>query len=215
MRAPNPAPGAGRRYAAPLRRQPLGGDRDVEFVTDTFETPFQDVVAKYAMGFAQPVFFGDSPAQAYSAQLFNGTASLLRLGERYLAVTCAHVLEGFRSERARSAATIFQIGRQSLDPEPFLASESSALDLAVLDVSPLVRDGGDLEPANFSVALQWPPGDLVETDILAFAGFPGVWRDQLALGYLRFYAVTVVPPMSQVSRRSTSTLGSTSVRASA
>ncbi len=169
----------------------------------SFETPFEDVVAKYAMTFAQPVFFGDSPAHAYAARLFNGTASLLLLGDRYLAITCAHVLNGFRAQRASESRTVFHIGRQNLDPERFVISESTTLDLAVFDVTTLVAEGGLLEPSNFSVASQWPPGDVSEKDILAFAGFPGVWREQLALGYLRFYAVTVgTADVASVSEKS-------------
>lgn len=160
------------------------------FGEKAFENSFNDAIAKYPMRFAQPVFFGDSPATAYRSNLANGTASLLRLGSRYLAITCFHVYDAYRKIRELRPATIFQVGRLGFDPSSHLLSESRELDLAVLDVTPYVREEGDLESGHFFESGSWPPAELSGTEILAFAGFPGVWREQLALSYLRFYSVT-------------------------
>ena len=160
------------------------------FGGSAFQNPFNDAIAQYAMRFAQPLFFGHSPAVAYTQSLSNGTASLLKLQGRYLAVTCFHVYDAYRTAKASNPEVIFQIGRLGFDPAAHLLSESAALDLAILNVTPLVREDGDLHPGDFFEASTWPPGDLADTDLLAFAGYPGVWRNQLALGYLRFYAVT-------------------------
>lgn len=155
-----------------------------------FEDPFNNFVALYAMRFAQPLFFGQSPATAYSAKLSSGTASLLKLQGRYLAITCHHVFDAYRAMRSKDPQTIFQIGRQAFDPVSHLVSESQEQDIVVLDVSSFVREGTDLESGHFFEPLNWPPGNLQEGDLLAFAGFPGVWRQQLEIGYLRFYSVT-------------------------
>jgi len=155
-----------------------------------FEDPFNDFIAQFPMRFAQPVFFGDSPAVAYTSNLFNGTATLLSLSGRYLAITCFHVYDAYRRALEHSPATIFQVGRLGFDPRPHLISESASADLAVLDVTPYVKDDGDLAPGQFFAPGSWPPRDLTDSDILAFAGYPGVWREQLALGHLRFYSVT-------------------------
>jgi len=155
-----------------------------------FQDRFNDVIAKYAMSFAQPLFFGDSPAVAYSSRLNNATASLIKLKERYLAVTCQHVFHAYREAKAVRDATIFQIGRAAFPPLPCVLSESKSQDLVVLDVSTHVGEGKDLEPSHFYDPGVWPPAAIGQHDLLAFAGFPGVWREQLAVGHLRFYSVT-------------------------
>jgi hypothetical protein len=155
-----------------------------------FQDPFNDFVAQYAMRFAQPLFFGQSPAAAYTTMLSNGTATLVKLEGRYLAITCHHVYAAYRSAKAADPGTIFQIGRLEFDPMLYLVSQSRAQDLIILDVSSFVREAGYLESGQFFEASHWPPGDLHESDLLAFAGFPGIWRQQLELGFLRFYSVT-------------------------
>ena len=74
--------------------------------------------------FAVPVFFGDSPNSSYSASLKNGTATLLKLGDRFFGVTCHHVLEGFRQYREAKDG-FFQLGPIHIDPEQHLIIHNS------------------------------------------------------------------------------------------
>jgi hypothetical protein len=53
----------------------------------SFDNPFFDQITRYPVQFAAPVFFGDSPNISNSASLNNGTAALVKLGDKYLAVT--------------------------------------------------------------------------------------------------------------------------------
>src|SRR5439155_8915756 len=65
----------------------------------SFANPFFDEISKYPGRFATPVFFGESPYASYAAGLSNGTASLVKLQNRFLAVTCQHVLQVYRRAR--------------------------------------------------------------------------------------------------------------------
>src|ERR1017187_813286 len=100
----------------------------------TFSNPFFDQIAKYPVQFAQPVFFGESPHSSSAAGLNNGTATLLKLEDRFLGVTCQHVLDGYRRSKA-TRNTFFQLGPVALDPEKFLISEDRDRDLAILDLT--------------------------------------------------------------------------------
>jgi len=153
----------------------------------SFDNPFFDEISKYPVRFAVPVFFGDSPKRSFTASLSNGTASLLKLGNKFLAITCHHVLDAFR-RRSATTATIFQLGYVRMTPDEHLIAESAELDLAVLDLTPFVGRVQYVTEAAFVSAAAWPPGSVSTEDVICMAGFPGVWRDQVDLGHLRFYS---------------------------
>jgi len=153
----------------------------------SFANPFFDEITTYALRFATPVFFGESPYSSYAASLRNGTATLLRLQDRFLGVTCQHVLEEYRQFRAIQEA-IFQLGPVRTDPEKYLVSEDRNWDLAIVDLTTFVGKVRDLTEANFVQPAVWPPQDVSEQDVLCLAGFPGIWREQKDLGHLRFYS---------------------------
>lgn len=149
--------------------------------------PFNEEVATYAIRFAQPVFFGQSPAAAYSATLASGTGSLIRFGEKFIGITCYHVLHAYRARRQAEPQSVFHFGRINLDPEHYLIAENSKLDLVTLDLTSFVGKVDELTEVSFVDPIRWPPGPVVTDDVIAFAGFPGIWREQVSLGYLRFY----------------------------
>jgi len=156
----------------------------------TFDEPFYDEIGKYAVRFAVPVVFGESAASSYAAALNNGTATLLKLNHRYLAVTCYHVLASYRKRKAKHPSTMFQVGTVALEPDTHLLSEDESLDLAVLELTPFVGVEPGLTEARFVSPLNWPPASVTTEDVLCFAGFPGIWRDQIALGHIRLYALS-------------------------
>jgi hypothetical protein len=153
----------------------------------SFDDPFFDEISKYAVRFAMPVFFGASPHQSYSAFLRNGTVTLLRLGSRFLGVTCYHVLDGFR-QLPSSQRGIFQLGPIVMEPENHLIAEDRERDIAVIDLTSFVGTSTGLREPNFVEPLSWPPADLSTDDVICLGGFPGIWRDQVDLGHLRFYS---------------------------
>jgi hypothetical protein len=153
----------------------------------SFDNPFFDEISKYPVRFAVPIFFGDSPNTSFNASLRNGTASLLKLRDRFLAVTCHHVLQGFRQCSSGEAA-FFQLGYVRISPEQHLIAESPAIDLAVFDLTPFVGRTRYVTEANFVSTPIWPPNPVTTEDVICMAGFPGIWRDQVDMGHLRFYS---------------------------
>jgi hypothetical protein len=153
----------------------------------SFDNPFYDEMAKYPARFAAPVLFGDPPASSYSASLRNGTATLLTLKDRFLAVTCQHLLDSYRKAQA-TTNTFFQLAHVAMNPNDFLVDEDRDLDLAVLDLTSFVGKAPYLTEANFISPILWPPQPVTTNDVLCLAGFPGIWRDQVELGHVRFYS---------------------------
>ncbi len=154
----------------------------------SFANPFFEEISHYAVRFAQPVFFGDSPTSSYAASLQSGTMTLLKFNNLFIGVTCQHVLAGYREMHAARAGIIFQIGHTQLDPLKQLIAEDPQNDLATFNLTPFVKTENRMTEANFIEPLAWPPSEISEDDILCLAGFPGIWREQLSLGYLRFYS---------------------------
>lgn len=152
----------------------------------SFEKPFFDQMAKYPIRFSIPVFFGDSPILSHTASLRNGTGSLIKLGDRYLGVTCEHVLRGYRA--LTDSRKVFQFGLLAIDPEEQLISENCQYDLAVFDLTPFVGQHQDFTSARFVEPTVWPPHDVSRDDVICLGGFPGIWREQIGLGHLRFYS---------------------------
>jgi hypothetical protein len=144
-------------------------------------------MAKYPVQFAQPVFFGESPHLSPAASINNATATLLKLQDRFLGVTCQHVLEGYRRSKA-TRKTVFQLGPVQLDPERHLISEDRDHDLAIFDLTPFVGAFEGLATAKFVEPSTWPPESVSTSDVLCLGGFPGIWREQVGPGHLRFYS---------------------------
>ncbi|PYV74214.1 MAG: hypothetical protein DMG96_20835 [Acidobacteria bacterium] len=152
----------------------------------SFDNPFFDELAKYPVRFSTPVFFGDSPFASYSAALRNGTGSLLKLKDKYLGVTCEHVLRQYR--RLKEAQTVFHFGRIEINPEECLISENRDYDLVVFDLTRFVGAVSDFTGAKFVYPTAWPPRGVSREDVICLGGFPGIWREQINLGHLRFYS---------------------------
>jgi len=153
----------------------------------SFTDPFFDEISKYPVKFAAPVFFGESPNSSCSALLRNGTTTLLKLSDRYLGVTCHHVLEGFRQFRETKDG-FFHLGPIRMNPEQHLISEDNENDLAIFDLTEFVGTVPELSEAKFVQPTTWPPCNVSTEDVICLAGFPGTWRDQMGLGHLRFYS---------------------------
>jgi hypothetical protein len=160
----------------------------MEIQGPSLNNPAYDEMARYAVRLAHPVFWAD-PATAGDARVCrSGSGCVVHLGDRTVGITCQHVIARYRELRAAGEAAAFQFGPIRLDPDQYLLAESSALDLATLDMTPFYDIPGGMSAATCIHPARWPPGDLVDSDVLAFAGFPGVWREQLDEGYLRFYS---------------------------
>jgi hypothetical protein len=158
----------------------------VEYQGHSFHNPLFNQLARYAGRFAQPVYYADPGAEGHAA-FKNGSGFFVRLARCTVAVTCHHVLSDYRRRRS-AVGSSFEFGRLSIDPEQYVLAESQYLDLVTLDVSGLVGRPGGVDPAWCVDPYRWPPGDVDSDDVLAFAGFPGLGREQVDPDYFRFHA---------------------------
>lgn len=92
-------------------------------------------MAKFPLRFAKAVFFGDRPTKGKFQNINNGTAVLLNLNGKPIALTCSHVLDGYRKMHA-NPNTNFQIGDLELNPLDRIIDESgsSSLDMVTIDL---------------------------------------------------------------------------------
>jgi hypothetical protein len=148
---------------------------------------FTDELTNYPVRFAQPVFFGEAPYLSESASISNGTMSMVKFNNKFMGVTCQHVLEGYRSKVGDCKTLVFQMGMLEINPLTYLIDESETYDLALFDLTDFVGKVDNLNESNFA---EFPDSskDVSIDDIICFAGFPGVWRKQLSLGKLQFYS---------------------------
>ena len=108
---------------------------------------------KYPLKFAIPAYFGARPQPGTSATVNSGSASLLRLGGQLFALTCSHVLEGYR-QRFAEGPCIFQLGDCEFDPLAQLKSEDEELDYALIVVTEgqgkeIAKPGGPFDGTFF------------------------------------------------------------------
>lgn len=145
---------------------------------------------RYPLRFAIPAYFGPRPKPGTPATVNSGSASLLRLGGQLFALTCSHVLAGYR-QRLGEGSYIFQLGDCELDPLAQLKAEDEKLDCALIAVTEeqgkeIAKAGGPLDGTYFCEPSQWPPGDVKEGDFVAFGGFPGELRQAVSFDKLSF-----------------------------
>lgn len=145
---------------------------------------------KYPLKFAIPAYFGVRPQSGKPATVNSGTASLVRIGGQPFALTCSHVLEGYRKCLAKGDC-IFQLGNCELDPLSQLKGENAKLDYALIGLTEaqgkeIAKPGGPFDGTFFCDVSQWPPGDMKEGDFVAFGGFPGELRRAMSFEDLSF-----------------------------
>ncbi|RPH50101.1 MAG: hypothetical protein EHM85_11530 [Desulfobacteraceae bacterium] len=92
-------------------------------------------MAKFPLRFAKPAFFGDRPTKGKLQNVNNGTVVFLNLNGKRIALTCSHVLDGYRKIHG-NPNTNFQIGDLELNPLDRIIdeSDSSHLDLVTIDL---------------------------------------------------------------------------------
>jgi len=87
-----------------------------------------------------------------------------------------------------------QIGELPLDPDAQLVSESKSLDVAVIEIQAHQllsgRSGVGLHRDKFFGPRTWPPDSITEEDVISFAGFPGVWREQVGINRFEMFMLS-------------------------
>lgn len=152
--------------------------------------PFGLELMRFPLRFTKPAFFGIWPRRGDPLVVNNGSASLIRRGEEHFAITCHHVLYGFRQKRAESKRAFFQVANCRLDPFAQLAEERDRPDVAVIRLSAvqaaeITRDSNGIGEAFLEI--EDARSELVpEGTGIAFGGFPGDLRLQPSVAELNF-----------------------------
>lgn len=107
--------------------------------------------------------------------LQNGTVCFVNTGSELIAVTAAHVLEGYISAKRLNPDIVCQLGSITYDPENHVIDIDSCLDLATFKVSPVVIAGAGCTP---STPTSWPPASVATGDTLLCGGHPGAIRHE-------------------------------------
>lgn len=145
---------------------------------------------KYPLKFVTPAYFGVRPHPGEPATVNSGSASLLRLNGQPFALTCWHVLEGYR-QRLAEGPCIFQLGDCELEPLAQLKAEDKDLDYALIGITDaqireIAKPKGPFDGTFFCDLAHWPPGKVKEGDFVAFGGFPGELRQAVSFDTLSF-----------------------------
>lgn len=146
-------------------------------------------LTNFPASFMEPVYVGDPPLQRVEPVCATGTATLIHLNGRFFAITCHHVVQAFREFADQPC--YMQIGELPLDPNFQLVSENKSLDLAVIEIHPRQvvdsRSDTGLRREKFFGPRTWPPDRITEDDVISFAGFPGVWREQVGINRFEIF----------------------------
>jgi hypothetical protein len=154
----------------------------------SFNNPFYLELTRYPSRFARAVYLGEPPPFSPSTYMASATMTLLRFDNLFIGVTCHHVLARYREVQATLPDIFCQIGQVRFNPLEYLIDEDKERDLATFNLTSFVGKVEGLDEAQFIEPPSWPPGNVSEEDIICLAGYPGIWREQLSLGELRFYS---------------------------
>ncbi len=135
--------------------------------------------------FCDAIIIGRPPAHAgdLGTRVLSASVTYLQLNGRKMVVTNAHVIRIFEKEHAADGVTIIQLqGLEMGDIHARIIDIDDDADLVTLDVSDLelvprdVPEREDLCFRQFYVPATWPPAEVNEGDVVAFAGWPEVLR---------------------------------------
>lgn len=153
--------------------------------------PLGEEMAKFALRFCKPLYFGPPPSRGHPGIVNSATASLLRSGDALLAVTCSHVIEGYRRKLAEDHRCLFAIANCYFDdPLGQLVAEDSAIDAAVLSLTvkqadQITRNSAGIGEAFYEVDMKSAiPAKVGE--FVAYGGFPGCVRQVISFDELSF-----------------------------
>jgi hypothetical protein len=149
-----------------------------------------EVMQRFPLRFCKPVLFGMPPSRQYPAKVNNGTGALLWYNGEFLVVTCAHVLNHYRTVRQDNPACFFAVGNCHFDPLKQIVTEDSAIDICVIRMtSSQVTEVLDTKTGigqDFFELPSKPTPSVKIGDFVTFAGFPGDLRRLESLDAFNF-----------------------------
>ena len=135
------------------------------------------------------------------SDLTNGSIFFLDICGRLLAVTAAHVFNGYLADKRRLARTICHVGNTQFDPERRLVGLGSNVDIATFDFTyDDLRKLGK-QAMVITDAQQWPPPHPFPGQAAFFGDLPGASRIWLNWRSVSFGLYTASPRINSTSDR--------------
>jgi hypothetical protein len=164
-------------------------DAEITKAKELAAGPLGEKMGKFPLLFAKAAFFGERPSRERRVEITNGTVTLADLGRGPIAITCQHVIAGFRRMREEVERVIFQLGFVDFDPIEQLIDEDERLDLATIrlteEQAKAVTSEGEIGSCIFKPA-SWPPPLPKKDEFVSFGGFPGTLRSVSSFDELEF-----------------------------
>jgi hypothetical protein len=139
--------------------------------------------------FCGPLFFTNSLLTPAGNIPNNGSFGLIDTGEKKLMVTCCHVWDEFKEQRAKNPKLMFGVCFDMLQPvtvemDSILVDEDRRCDLVTFDMQSLLPICRKLDFYNL---YQNQPPQINEGDVLYLIGFPGKGRldNEDSIGFSR------------------------------
>jgi len=176
----------------------------VERAKEIARGPLGKELSRYPVLFAASLAIIEEPTNLAKSILYNGTATLIKLRGKHIAITCDHVLQKYDQIIDSSKKAQLQIGNLNLDPLVSTIDRSSEMDIATLDLEPynwaqisVDQKIGD----KFITPFEWPPPQITENDLIITGGFPRVFRTHVAPTEFSFASLSIGPvPVSRTYR---------------
>jgi hypothetical protein len=151
--------------------------------------PAGEMMTKLPLYYSKAIIFGEKPKKDVTTKINSATVTLLELEGKVFAVTCSHVLEGYRQTLLQNEDAFFQIGDTRIDLKSQLVDESKKYDLATLLINEAqLKKMLNTEEIGSRVIRPsvWPPTKILVEDKILFGGFPGKLRDRVAFDEVLF-----------------------------
>lgn len=155
-------------------------------------------VAQWAVLYTAPIFFVDPKTAENPKVHANASCFFVNTGERMFAVTCKHVIEGFRELKKEKSDAEFLLGSIPLDIEIRLIAEGDKRDIATMQI-----ENEDLHTLGKRCCdcTSWPPPDAKNNETVVFAGYPQIYRGEPRTGEIRIESVPIIETVHDSSPR--------------
>ena len=156
---------------------------------------------KWILNYVAPVFFitGLPPNEKVVG---NATVSFIECGENNLfAVTNDHVIQKFESFKEENLSAKIRFNNLEISLKERLIDRDTKIDLATFRITS--KELEMLDKGKQAIFCRnWPPTEPNKEDIVLFAGFPQIFRQQISTKECQFEAVPILELITDISEES-------------
>jgi hypothetical protein len=127
-------------------------------------------ISQRVLPYCISLFWHDT-ALPWPRRIRGGSCFVLHIGDHFIGVTAAHVIEELQRDRSETGGLVCQLGGTGYDPRPLVIGWDPLLDVATFSVPPhpMAACGGrpiEIAPGD------WPPPRPQDGEALILIGFP-------------------------------------------